>query len=81
MRTGTTGISMLLGCAVLAGGATAATPEDMLAAYRAADLWSRRPDLPPAAFLRLKAALVSGGLIHRDPSYEHVVDADLYHAS
>ena len=46
-------------------------------AYRASGLWARTPDLPPAPFLRLKAALVSGGLIRSDPAYEKVVDAAL----
>jgi NitT/TauT family transport system substrate-binding protein len=45
--------------------------------YRAAGLWARRPDLPPSPYLRLKAALVSGGLIRRDPAYERVVDREL----
>jgi NitT/TauT family transport system substrate-binding protein len=49
----------------------------MVESYRASGLWARRPDLPPAPYLRLKAALVSGGLIQRDPSYERVVDAEL----
>lgn len=46
-------------------------------AYRAAGLWARRPALPAAPFLRLKAALVSGGLIQRDPAFEQVVDEEL----
>lgn len=45
--------------------------------YRLHGLWATQPDLPPSAYLRLKAALVSGGLIHRDPSYEQVVDQEL----
>jgi NitT/TauT family transport system substrate-binding protein len=49
----------------------------IIGAYRTAGLWARTPDLPPAPYLRLKAALVSGGLIHTDPSYERVVDAGL----
>jgi NitT/TauT family transport system substrate-binding protein len=52
----------------------------MIEAYRAAGLWAARPDLPPAPFLRLKAALISGGLIHRDPPYEHIVDRELSQA-
>jgi NitT/TauT family transport system substrate-binding protein len=46
-------------------------------AYRASGLWAATPDLPPAPFLRLKAALVSGGLIRSDPPYERIVDRDL----
>jgi len=49
----------------------------IVGAYREAGLWSRTPDLPPAPFLRLKAALVSGGLIRRDPTYEKVIDSEL----
>ena len=45
--------------------------------YRLHGLWATRPDLPAGAFLRLKAALVSGGLIQRDPSYTQVVDQAL----
>jgi len=40
-------------------------------------LWAATPDLPLAPFLRLKAALVSGGLIRSDPPYERIVDAEL----
>lgn len=46
-------------------------------AYRESGIWARRPDFPPTPFLRLKAALVSGGLIRSDPPYERLVDADL----
>jgi NitT/TauT family transport system substrate-binding protein len=52
----------------------------IITSYRASGLWSRRPDLPPSPYLRLKAALVSGGLIHTDPPYERVVDAELSQA-
>jgi NitT/TauT family transport system substrate-binding protein len=45
--------------------------------YRASGLWAETPDLPPSPFLRLKAALVSGGLIGTDPPYEKVVDREL----
>jgi NitT/TauT family transport system substrate-binding protein len=45
--------------------------------YRLHGLWATQPDLPASAFLRLKAALVSGGLIQRDPSYVQVVDEAL----
>ena len=49
----------------------------IVAAYRASGLWAKTPELPPAAYLRLKAALVSGGLIRGDPPYERLVDAEL----
>ena len=49
----------------------------MVQNYRSHGLWATRPDLPAAAFLRLKAGLVSGGLIQGDPAYEHVIDREL----
>jgi NitT/TauT family transport system substrate-binding protein len=49
----------------------------IIGAYRASGLWARTPELPPAPFLRLKAALVSGGLIRSDPPYERIVDPAL----
>ena len=49
----------------------------MIAGYRASGLWARTPELPPTPILRLKAALVSGGLIRSDPPYEKIVDPDL----
>jgi NitT/TauT family transport system substrate-binding protein len=45
--------------------------------YRDANVWAPTPELPMASFLRLKAALVSGGLLGHDVAYEHVVDASL----
>ena len=44
-----------------------------IAGYQASNLWARNTDLPPAAFVRLKAALLSGGLISRDSPYDHVI--------
>jgi NitT/TauT family transport system substrate-binding protein len=52
----------------------------IIAAYRASALWARTPELPPAPYLRLKAALVSGGLIRGDPPYERLIDAELSQA-
>jgi NitT/TauT family transport system substrate-binding protein len=49
----------------------------MIDNYRSAELWSRSPELPMAAFLRLKAALVSGGLINSDAPYERIIEASL----
>ncbi len=49
----------------------------IITAYRDARLWAARPELPVASFLRLKAALVSGGLVGHDVAYQHVVDASL----
>jgi NitT/TauT family transport system substrate-binding protein len=44
-----------------------------IAGYQTAGLWARDTTLPPAAFVRLKAALLSGGLISRDLPYDHVI--------
>lgn len=52
----------------------------IVAKYRAEGLWSCDADLPPAAFVRLKAALLSGGLISHDFPYDHIVDRDLSRA-
>jgi NitT/TauT family transport system substrate-binding protein len=52
----------------------------IIGAYRASGLWAKTPELPPSAYLRLKAALVSGGLIRHDPPYERLVDAELSQA-
>jgi NitT/TauT family transport system substrate-binding protein len=49
----------------------------IIAGYRTGGLWARVPDLPPAPFVRLKAALISGGLITSDPAYERLVDPEL----
>jgi NitT/TauT family transport system substrate-binding protein len=42
--------------------------------YRTANLWARDPSLPPAAIVRLKAALLSGGFINRDMPYDEFVN-------
>ena len=46
----------------------------IVAAYRSAGLWARRPELPSAPYLRLKAALVSGGLDPPRSAVRTVVD-------
>ena len=51
--------------------------ERIIAAYRTARLWPRTPALPAAAFVRLKAALLAGGLITFDVPYGLAVDAEL----
>ena len=53
----------------------------IITSYRRAGLWAVRPDLPAAALLRLKAAMVSGGLIRSDPPYDRLVDAALSSAT
>jgi NitT/TauT family transport system substrate-binding protein len=49
----------------------------IVAGYRQAGVWARTPALPVASFVRLKAALLSGGLIDRDFPFDRIVDADL----
>ena len=49
----------------------------IVAAYRDADLWPRTPALGAAAFARLKAALLAGGLIAHDVPYAVAVDEEL----
>jgi NitT/TauT family transport system substrate-binding protein len=46
---------------------------DAIAGYQDSDLWAKDIDLPATAFVRLKAALLSGGLISRDIPYDHVI--------
>ncbi len=46
----------------------------MIDGYRASGVWARHPALPPETFVRLKASLLSGGLISADVPYERAVD-------
>lgn len=46
--------------------------------YRDSGLWARSPALPVTAFVTLKAALLTGGLIRRDIPYDRVVDDTLW---
>lgn len=45
----------------------------MIEGYRASGLWARTTELPVTAFARLKAAMISGGLISYDAPYDHLV--------
>ena len=45
----------------------------MIKSYQLAKLWAESPELPAAAFVRLKASLLSGGLISYDAPYHQVV--------
>jgi NitT/TauT family transport system substrate-binding protein len=45
-----------------------------LARYQPLHIWGRDPRLPRAGYDRLKAALISGGLIRSAPAFEDVVD-------
>ncbi|MEL0195825.1 MAG: ABC transporter substrate-binding protein [Rhodobiaceae bacterium] len=44
-----------------------------IAGYQSSNLWARQTDLTAATFVRLKSALLSGGLISTDIPYEHVI--------
>lgn len=56
---------------------SAETLARIVATLRGAGLWARTPDFPVAAFVRLKAALLSGGLIDHDVPFDVAVDAEL----
>lgn len=49
----------------------------IIATLRDAGLWAQTPVFPVTAFVRLKAALLTGGLISHDVPYDDAVDADL----
>ncbi|WPZ32390.1 ABC transporter substrate-binding protein [Thalassobaculum sp. OXR-137] len=49
----------------------------IIGTLRGAGLWARTPQFPPTAFVRLKSALLTGGLISHDIPYDLAVDADL----
>jgi NitT/TauT family transport system substrate-binding protein len=52
------------------------SPQHLAAAiegYQAAGIWMRDMSIPPIHMVRLKAALLSGGLISRDVPYEEVI--------
>ncbi|MGI9422103.1 MAG: ABC transporter substrate-binding protein, partial [Hyphomicrobiaceae bacterium] len=51
-----------------------ATLARIITGYRKANLWALEPTLPVTAIVRLKAALLSGGLISRDIPYNSFVD-------
>lgn len=46
----------------------------IITGYRKAGLWAQSPALPATAIVKLKAALLSGGLISRDIPYDRIVD-------
>lgn len=46
----------------------------MIDGYRSSGVWARSPGLPAATFVRLKASLLSGGLIGYDVPYDRAVD-------
>lgn len=49
----------------------------IITSYRNAGVWALTSALPVAAFVRLKAALLSGGLISRDLPFDQIVDSEL----
>lgn len=46
----------------------------MIEGYRSSGVWARSPELPAETFVRLKASLLSGGLIGYDVPYDRAVD-------
>ena len=44
-----------------------------IAGYQSSNLWARQTDLTATAFVRLKSALLSGGLISTDIPFDHVI--------
>lgn len=46
----------------------------MIEGYRSSGVWARSPELPAETFVRLKASLLSGGLIAYDVPYDRAVD-------
>ncbi|MBT6307241.1 MAG: ABC transporter substrate-binding protein [Rhodospirillaceae bacterium] len=51
--------------------------ENIIRRYKMAGLWPQTTALPVDAFVRLKASLLSGGLIQEDIPYNIVIDQDL----
>lgn len=51
-----------------------ATLTQAIEGYRESNLWARSTALPPTAVVRLKSALLSGGLIQRDIPYDDFVN-------
>ncbi|MDF1791200.1 MAG: ABC transporter substrate-binding protein [Thalassobaculaceae bacterium] len=49
----------------------------IIASLRGLGLWAQTPHFPVTAFVRLKAALLTGGLISHDIAYDDAVDPDL----
>jgi NitT/TauT family transport system substrate-binding protein len=49
----------------------------MIDGYRLSGLWVRTTELGVEAFVRLKSAMISGGLISYDAPYDHLVVTDL----
>lgn len=49
----------------------------MIDGYRSSGLWVHTTELPPEAFVRLKSAMISGGLISYDAPYDRLVVTDL----
>jgi len=45
--------------------------------YKSSKVWPTKTDLPPCAFVKLKAALLSGNLIQFDIPYDEVIDENL----
>ena len=51
--------------------------ENIITRYKDSKLWPKTTALPVESFARLKAALLSGGLIQKDIPYDRIVDQEL----
>lgn len=51
--------------------------ENIINRYKDSKLWPKTTVLPVESFVRLKAALLSGGLIQKDIPYDRIVDQEL----
>lgn len=51
--------------------------ENIINRYKDSKLWPKTTALPVESFVRLKAALLSGGLIQKDIPYDRIVDQEL----
>jgi len=53
------------------------TYASIIEGYKLSNLWPKTTTLLPSAFVKLKGALLSGGLIEHDIPYENVIDEEL----
>ena len=51
--------------------------ENIITRYKDSKLWPKTTALPVESFARLKAALLSGGLIQKDIPYDRIIDQEL----
>jgi NitT/TauT family transport system substrate-binding protein len=51
--------------------------ENIVTQYKESKLWPKNTALPASSFVRLKASLLSGGLIQKDIPYHLIIDHKL----